>query len=245
MKTLFKKTLNRARRDGLLETAKKVGRLLFLKTNQRNSSYLLKKYIDLHNKSYAEISRLVLALNNGIHPKHRILNYHKFFVDNLQDSDTVLDIGCGNGYLAYDLAAKAKEVIGIDIEPSHIAAAQKNYIRSNLQFLTGDATTYVYGKTVDKIILSNVLEHIEDRQTFLNRLHPIAPVILLRVPLITRDWLAFYKKENGFEYRLDQTHFIEYRPEELIAELEKSNWRVESFQINWGEFWGKISSSSL
>jgi 2-polyprenyl-3-methyl-5-hydroxy-6-metoxy-1,4-benzoquinol methylase len=247
MSSLSKKFIRHLKEKGLAATVKKIGSVSLKKLVARPQSLQAKlaEQINQHNQSYATISRLVLEMNNGIHPKHTIINYHQYFLDRVESSDLILDIGCGNGYLAYDLAHKAKEVIGIDILPANIAFAQANYQKNNLRFLVGDATTYTYGKTADKIILSNVLEHIEKRQAFLDSLHRIAPLILLRVPLLTRDWLAFYKKENGFEYRLDQTHFIEYRPEELIAELEKSNWRVESFQINWGEFWGKISSSSL
>lgn len=242
MKNYFKKTVRHLQAKGLAATVKKIGSLSLEKMVVQHQSLKekLAEQINQHNQSYAAISHLVVEMNNGIHPKHEIINYHLYFLDQVEPSDLILDIGCGNGYLAYDLAHKAKEVIGIDILPANIAFAQANYQRNNLQFLVGDATTYTYGKTVSKIVLSNVLEHIENRHKFLNSLHRIAKVILLRVPLITRDWLSVYKKNHGFEYRLDQTHFVEYRPEELVTELEKSNWRVESWQINWGEWWGVV-----
>lgn len=242
MSNLPKKLIQYLQEKGLAATMKKVGSLGLEKILARHKDLKKKlaEQIVQHNKSYAEISKLVLELNNDIHPKHRILNYHQWFLDHVEATDLVLDLGCGNGFLAYDLAHKAKEVIGIDILPENIVFAQANYRKNNLQFLVGDATSYPYGKPIDKIVLSNVLEHIANRQDFLDSLHRIAKVILLRVPLITRDWLAVYKKEQGFEYRLDQTHFIEYRPEELKEELEKSHWKIDSSQINWGEWWGVV-----
>ena len=241
----MKKILRHLKEKGLAATVKKIGSLSLEKivAQRKSLKEKLAEQIDQHNQSYAAISRLVVEINAGIHPKHSIINYHQYFLDQVGSNDLILDIGCGNGFLAYDLAHKAKEVIGIDILPENIAFAQTNYRKNNLQFLVGDVTTYTYGKTVDKIVLSNVLEHIEKREEFLNSLHRIAKVILLRVPLITRDWLSVYKKEGGFEYRLDKTHYIEYRPEELVAELEKSNWRVESFQVNWGEWWGVVKET--
>ena len=90
----------------------------------------------------------------------------------------------------------------------------------------------------DKIILSNVLEHIKDRVEFLKQMRKLSGVILLRVPLITRDWLAVYKKELGREYRLDRTHFIEYSLEELRDECVAGGWQITDFSIQFGEFWG-------
>jgi len=36
------------------------------------------------------------------------MNYHKFFLDNINQGDVVLDIGCGNGALSFDIAKRAK-----------------------------------------------------------------------------------------------------------------------------------------
>lgn len=245
MKTSFKKAVRRFQEKGLVATVKKIGAVSLEKlvAPQKSLKKKLAKQVDRHNQSYAAISRLAVEMNGGIHPKHHIINYHQYFLEHTESSDLILDLGCGNGYLAFDLARKAKEVIGIDILPENIAFAQAHYQKNNLRFLVGDAATYIYEKAMDKIVLSNVLEHIENRQEFLDSLHPIAPLILLRVPLITRDWLSVYKKEHGFEYRLDKTHFIEYTPEELKKELERSNWRIESFQINWGEWWGVVKAN--
>jgi hypothetical protein len=45
---------------------------------------------------------------------------------------------------------------------------------------------------------------------------------LLRIPVENRDWLTIYKKENGYKYMLDPTHFIEYTEETLSQELNKA-----------------------
>lgn len=243
--SLPKKIIHNLREKGLVATIKKAATvsLKSIIAKRKTLKQQLRKQIDQHNHSYTEISRLVLEINGGIHPKHKILNYHQYFLDHIEPTDLVLDLGCGNGYLAYDLAQKAKEVIGIDIVPKNITFAQDHYRRNNLQFLVGNAASYPYGKIIDKIVLSNVLEHLENRKNFLDGLHHVSKIILLRVPLITRDWLAVYKKESGFEYRLDKTHFIEYTPTELKKELADSGWSIASSQINWGELWGEIISN--
>jgi len=65
---------------------------------------LAKIALRLHNFSYRLSTGFAIKTEGGLHPKHRIMNYHKFFVDNVSPGDTVLDIGCGNGALAFDLA---------------------------------------------------------------------------------------------------------------------------------------------
>ena len=74
---------------------------------------LVRLALRLHNFSYRLSTRFAIKAEGELHPKHRIMNYHKFFVDNINPSDTVLDIGCGNGALTYDLAQKAKKLLGL------------------------------------------------------------------------------------------------------------------------------------
>jgi 2-polyprenyl-3-methyl-5-hydroxy-6-metoxy-1,4-benzoquinol methylase len=206
-------------------------------TKRKIKIFLLREYMFLHNHCYKKISKWGKKLE-GVHPKHRIINYHQFFVDNIDPSDEILDIGHGNGMLAKSVAKKAKSVVGIDIN-----YPQKEKVEGNLTLLQGDATTYNFNKKIDKIILSNVLEHIENRIDFLKKLHNISDTILIRVPMINRDWVVLYKKEMGVGYKLDKTHFIEYTEESLNEELEKSNWKLGSYKVIWGELYGIIKTN--
>lgn len=212
----------------------------YIKNNKSLSKFLLSKFIKLHNYSYHKISEYAGYLNDDIHPKHDIINYHKFFVDRVDAEDKILDLGCGNGFLTYDVAKKAKQVVGIDIKDYNVKGAQKRFARENLKYIVGDATEYDFGHRFDKIILSNVLEHIEHRVELLTKLKKISNTILLRVPMINREWLAVYKKQMGFEYRLDETHFIEYTVEALEEELKQSGWELDYYQVNWGELWAVL-----
>ncbi|MBU0707869.1 class I SAM-dependent methyltransferase [Patescibacteria group bacterium] len=204
---------------------------------------LLKLFIRLHNYSYKKITDLVTKINNGQHPKHSIINYHQFFVDNVAEDDTVVDLGCGTGANAYDVAKKAQRVIGIDIKQNNIDQAKQRYQRDNLSFVVGDATKYNFDNKINKVVLSNVLEHIEGRVSFLKKMHDLSDTILLRVPMLTRDWLTVYKKEHGYEYRLDPTHYIEYTLSDLKEETSLSGWVIESYSIQFGEFWGVLKKA--
>lgn len=207
---------------------------------KRVIAWLLKLFLGLDNYCYKLISKLAILENNGIHPKHRIMNYHQFFVDNIKKGDRILDVGCGNGAVAYDLSRKAESVLGIDINEENINYAKKNYQSDNLNFIIGDATKYRFKGNFDVIILSNVLEHIKNRVIFLKRIKRLAPKILIRVPTIDRDWLVLYKKEKGVEYRLDKTHFTEYTIESFEKEIKEADLKIESCSIQFGEIWAII-----
>lgn len=194
----------------------------------------------LHSLSYKLSTQFAIKAEGGLHPKHRLMNYHKFFVDNVNPNDIVLDIGCGNGPLTRDLAKKAKRVVGIDLNAENIRMAEEKYLAPNIEYLVGNAIDYEFNQRFDVVILSSVLEHIEDRGDFLNKTKNLAPKILIRVPTMDRDWITLYKKEIGLEYRLDKTHFIEYTLESFKGELQKAGLKIDRFSIQFGEIWSVV-----
>ncbi len=200
--------------------------------------------VKLHNYSHHKIAELASILEGGFHPKHRITQYHQFFIDQVKISDSVLDVGCGIGLLSYKVAQKAKRVVGIDFSESNINYAKEHYKRPNLEFVFDDVTIHRFSERFDKIILSNVLEHIDDRVNLLSALGKISDTILFRVPMEDRDWLTIYKKELGLEYRLDITHRIEYRKETVERELALAGWKIREYQVIWGEFWAVLEKNN-
>lgn len=196
---------------------------------------LVKNCLKVHNLVYKVVSFLAIKTNDGIHPKHRILNYHQFFLNNIQQNSVVLDVGCSSGELTFDLSKKAKKVVGIDLNENYIRKAQKNNKAKNIEYILGDVTKYNFAEQFDFIVLSNVLEHIENRIEFLKKIKSQAKNFLIRVPMINRDWITLYKKELGIEYRLDKGHFIEYTLQSLTKELEMAGYKIDNYLIEFGE----------
>lgn len=201
---------------------------------------LLSLYIKLHNYFYHKISKLAIKLNDNIHPKHRIMNYHQYFLNNIEKNSNVLDIGCGFGITPYKIAEKAKKVVAIDINKYNIERAKKTYVRNNIIYINTDATKYNFKDNFDYIILSNVLEHIKNRNDFLKKIKKLTKYMLIRVPMITRGWLPLYKKELGMEYRLDSSHYIEYSVDSFMKEMKDAGLKIISYSIQFGEIWAKI-----
>ena len=63
---------------------------------------------------------------------------------------------------------------------------------------------------------------------------------LIRVPMLNRDWLTYYKKELGCEYLLDPTHKIEYTMDSLREELSKAGFKIECASVQFAEIWAVV-----
>lgn len=212
-----------------------------MQPSKRGTMGIIKMLLSIHSFSYRIVGYLSqLVEEDGIHPKHRIMKYHKFFEDNVGENDTVLDVGCGNGVLTYDVAKKAGSVVGVDLNEKNIYFAKQRYSRYNIKYICGDVTKSFPSGDFSVVIMSNVLEHIESRVVFLGYLREKATKLLIRAPMINRDWITLYKKELGLDYRLDKGHFIEYTLESFEDELREAGFKIKDYSIQFGEIWAIV-----
>jgi SAM-dependent methyltransferase len=215
------------------------------------SKLFIKPILKLHGACYKLASNMAIQLNDGIHPKHKIMKYKEWFLHNINDAAVVLDIGCNTGMMPKVMSAKAKFVYGIEIEKKHIEIARIQSQQKNIEFICADALSYDYSKCmpIDVITLSNVLEHIDDRVNFLKTLikkirWKDTKVLLIRVPMIDRDWITVYKKEIGLDFKLDRTHFVEYTFVSFQDELNRSEIEIVSYEIKFGEIYAICKAHS-
>lgn len=210
---------------------------------------IVRTALHLHNFSYKVAGTFSIVLEPGLlHPKHRLMNYHQWFVENLDPEWDILDAGCGNGALAYDMKPFCNSVVAVDINPDNIVQAKEKYQRDGIKYLCGDVTRISIEGNFHCVVLSNVLEHIERRVEFLKSIYENMsppPMLFIRVPMITRDWITLYKQEWGIEHRLDKTHFIEYRLEQIFEEVSKAGLEIKEYSIRFGEFYGAIGTPTL
>lgn len=215
-------------------------RLVVAKIASLSPIEALRFLFNLDQDLYSLQGQAALNYGNGLHPKHRLTGYHGFFVKHVRAGESVLDIGCGNGALAYSVVTRGgATVTGIDQDARSIESARSFYRDPRLRFVVGDARVSLPEGRYDVVMLSNILEHIEDRVTFLRRVREtVKPERwLVRVPLFERDWRVPLKKEIGVDYRLDRTHFIEYPIEEFHSELRSGGLEVIHSEVRWGEIW--------
>ncbi len=214
-----------------------------LESRSKKTSSGLINLFKIKDKLEWVINERSIAYNYGIHPKHRLTSYHEFFIDRINEGDVVLDVGCGQAIVACSIASSRKKsfVIGIDINKQNISKGKclvsKKKLK-NVKLIDGDIYDQKEIK-VDKVIISNVLEHINDRSEFIEKLKKItgAKFFLIRVPLFERDWQLPLRKELGINYFSDIDHKIEHTIEEFKDEMKKSNLILEEISTLYGEIW--------
>lgn len=189
---------------------------------------------------YGQTGQLAVAYGKGTHTKHEHTGYHDFFVQRLVKDESVLDVGCGSGELSRDMAERAGcTVTGIDINADSVEKARTRTPHARVQYIHSDATRELPGERYDVVVLSNVLEHIDERQAFLAALLRSArPArLLIRVPMFERDWRVPLKRELGCEWRLDTTHATEYTIDQFRIEMADAGLEIDHEQFAWGEIW--------
>ena len=214
-----------------------------LESRGSNKGNGLKRLFELKSNLEWVINERSIAYDKGIHPKHRLTPYHDFFIDRINDGEVVLDVGCGQAIVAASIAAARKNsfVFGIDIDEDNIKKG-KNLINEkklkNVKLIFGDVYEQRELKA-DKVIISNVLEHINNRIEFIEYLKLItkAKYFLIRVPLFERNWQIPLMRELGIDYFSDIDHKIEHTIVEFKKEMSDSKLIIKEMQTLWGEIW--------
>lgn len=215
--------------------------LFVLDSRAPNPADGLRRLLILKDKLEWVINERSMAYGGSEHPKHRLMRYHQFFVERINDGERVLDVGCGYGAVARSIAREHPHctVTGMDMNEPRLAQARAAENPPNLSFVGGDATREVPPGGWDVIVLSNVLEHVADRIDFLRDLQSAsrAPRFLVRVPLFERDWQMPLRRELEVNYFSDDDHKIEHRLKEFHTELDGADMQAVEILTLWGEIW--------
>jgi 2-polyprenyl-3-methyl-5-hydroxy-6-metoxy-1,4-benzoquinol methylase len=195
---------------------------------------------------YPVLGRKAVEYGGGTHTKHRHTRYHDFFTSRVQADERVLDVGCGIGAVAYDLAERSGAwVVGVDLSPENIETARSRYRHPRVEYRVEDGLRDNRDGRFDVVVLSNILEHLPERPAFLRRMqHAVRPSrMLIRVPLFERDWQVPLKRELGVEWRLDPTHETEYTLESFVDEISQAGCRIVHQEVRWGEIWAEVRAA--
>jgi SAM-dependent methyltransferase len=202
---------------------------------------------------YDAIDSILLAAYGGVHPKHRVTDYHEFFVRRIGRGERVIDLGCGVSMLAISIIQRAGgggeggnggvEVTGVDWSEANLRLAAKlareKGVAQKLHLVMGDICEMRVPGTFDVVVLSNVLEHVTDRPARLRRwVEWYQPKrVLIRVPAFDRDYRVPLKKELGIDWRCDQTHETEYTQEQVESEMREAGLKIRELIVRWCEYW--------
>lgn len=144
---------------------------------------------NIRNIDYDEYWR-----TRGFELRSKLMERERIFFDWIAEGSSVLDVGCGNSRLLYELKTKKNcRVAGYDTSQL-VLEGQKKF---GVQVRTADieAPDFVIGGVYDYIIASEVLEHLRLPEDLLRKLLPHAQHLAISIPNS-----AFYRYRLGLMF---------------------------------------------
>lgn len=159
---------------------------------------------------------------------------HYYFERLTGTNQRVLDIGCGEGFMASKIAAQGNRIVGIDVLPRPAREnIFENYVRADLSHGLGDAIEQLPEKSFDKVLLMDVLEHLVKPEQLLQdcqKLLKSSGQLLVSVPnvgnLTVRLSLALGKFSYAERGILDKTHLRFFTRKTIRSMLQANGFEV-------------------
>ena len=173
-----------------------------------------------------------------LHTRQTLLNF-------IKEDQSVLDLGCNRGDMSIYLAGKAKLVVGVDYDQKAIDLAQSRYRKDNLTFVCADAYGFLSRTdiTFDILILSHILEHLDDPGSFIKQYAPFFKFIYIELPDFDKTLLNHYRKNMNMQLiYTDGDHISEFDRVELKELIEKCDLQIVSAEYIYGlqKIWCKV-----
>jgi SAM-dependent methyltransferase len=170
----------------------------------------------------------------------------EFLLNKIDLKHTVLDLGCGLGSKSFLIAQKATSVIGVDYNIKNIERAQSTFKLHNLKYLNIDALLFLDSckQKFDVLILSHILEHIENPKDLILRYKSYFQLIYIEVPDIAACDLNPYRIDLNSNFRYtDDDHLIEFDRVELIKMLNECNLKIIDAEYIFGvqKYWCAVN----
>jgi SAM-dependent methyltransferase len=193
---------------------------MFYNRYHRQNKHIQAKVISKRNITYASILRFI--------KKHVT-----------KTGATVLDIGCGVGTVDFYLAQQGFTVTGIDISNRAITLAKQSAHALNLDtqttFINANIDTDpVTFSPFDYILCSEVIEHVENDQALLKKIHTLLKadgLVILTTPLKEAPLKRWGLLEK-FDRRVG--HVRRYSQKEIIQLVKSSGFQPVEIKLTEG-----------
>ena len=196
--------------------------------------------------------------NAGVpfHPKHRALGdyHHHWYADSIKNGWCVLDLGCDRGgHVRPVVDAGAGKVIGLEKNKNALHFAPKGQF-ADYAVTDLEQTLPLADDSFDAVLALDVIEHLYERDFFLAEIRRVirpGGVLFLSAPNIKTNWKTTARDLGLFEFS-DPDHKTEYEQRELVAQIEKAGFQIQSIAPvvfdtpwdGWIDFLGAISLSA-
>jgi 2-polyprenyl-3-methyl-5-hydroxy-6-metoxy-1,4-benzoquinol methylase len=151
----------------------------------------------------------------------------RFLLDHVRAGERVLDVGCGEGRFASELARAGTEVVGIDIAEEPLRRARLRYPELDLRHVQATGEWPLPDASFDAVWAGEVIEHVADTAGWLSEVRRVlrsGGSLLLSTPdhgRLEMLWWALAPRafEVLFDPRADHLRF--YRSRTLTELFEE------------------------
>jgi len=178
-----------------------------------------------------------LAFPYSTHPFY--LNAVTFISKYVEKGDNVLDVGCKHGHIAALLAEKTGvKITAIDIDKDAIDKAKELFPLSEVDFIVADAYDFFQNNKNEKhkvILLSNVLEHMDEPESFLRLVKGKAELLYIDLPDFDATFHNVFRKELELKHLYeDDDHVFEFTREEFDELVDKNGYEIVASDFRYG-----------
>jgi glycosyltransferase involved in cell wall biosynthesis/precorrin-6B methylase 2 len=162
------------------------------------------------------------------------------YVNRMVGADqNVIDIGCGEGYLAAQLKKQGNRITGIDVLPkASETSALDRYYSADLDNGISSVVRQLKGERFSRAILLDVLEHLKRPETILDECHEILEPegqLIISVPNIANIAIRLSLLFGQFNYTergiLDKTHLRFFTRKTARKMVESRGYQILEEQM--------------
>jgi 2-polyprenyl-3-methyl-5-hydroxy-6-metoxy-1,4-benzoquinol methylase len=166
--------------------------------------------------------------------KHSRYSSHYYTRRLVGRDQEVLDIGCGEGFLAAELKTDGNVVAGVDfLERARRSDALQEYHAADLNGPAGMLTRMFGGRKFDRALLLDVLEHLVRPENLLAETKEVLKEngrLIVSVPNVANVTVRLMLLMGKFDYTergiLDRTHLRFFTRKTARRFLEEGSWQI-------------------
>jgi len=146
----------------------------------------------------------------------------------------VLDIGCGEGFFAGELAQSGNRITGVDDRETPANPVFERYFRADLDHGIGQVVEQLNGRKFDRVLLLDVLEHLKSPERILQQAHAVLKregSLIVSLPNIANVVIRLMLLFGQFNYQqrgiLDRTHLRFFTRKTARRMLEENGYKIQ------------------